>query len=169
MTTRRKFFAEDGVFNLTDAQASMIFTLVMLGVVAGLISFVFSGSKAGQMQQALSTIPMQIQGLYSGSSSYSGLDNALAVKAGVVPKKLMNGDNIQTPWGGDITISATANGTFTIALEEVDEDDCTKLAVYQMDVWESVKVNTSSFDGLSTVSDIIGACGDSNTITYESR
>lgn len=165
----RKEFPEDG-WMLTEGVGSILFYLIMISVAAGILYFLFSSSKQTQMQQGLTTMSMQIQGLYSGSSSYSGLDNALALKAGVVPRKLLKGSSIQTPWGGNITIAPGSDlGTFTIKLEGIPQEDCTKLAAYQMDMWVSIDVNGTTFDSSSGISQAANACATTNTINYTAR
>lgn len=166
----KKGLAEDDGWMLTEGVGSILFYLIMIGVAAGILFFLFSSSKLTQMQQAVSTMSMQIQGLYSGASEYTGLDNSLAIKSGVVPRKLLKGTSIKTPWGGDVTLApGTDTGTFTIKLAGIKQEDCTKLAAYQLDMWQSVDVNGTEFNTDSGVSGAVNACVASNTITYTSR
>jgi hypothetical protein len=174
-TVRRSEFFLDvrsdaGFWNLPDAIGSYMIGLIMLAVVLTLIFTGFSGGKLTQMEQGLSTMAMQIQGLYSGSPSYTGLTNAVALKSGSVPRKLLKGDNLKTPWGGDITIATgTDTGTFTITLSDIKQEDCTKLCSYQLDMWESVQVNGTAFNSASGVTEAVNSCGTKNTIIYTSR
>ena len=57
-------FAQEGFWNLPDAIGSYMIGLIMLSVVLALIYTGFSGGKLTQMEQGLSTMAMQIQGLY---------------------------------------------------------------------------------------------------------
>lgn len=166
----RKALAEDDGWMLTEGVGSILFYLIMIGVGAGIVYFLFSSSKVAQMQQGISTMSMQIKGLYSASSDYSGLDNTLAVKSGVVPRKLLKGSSVKTPWGGDITLApGTDDGAFTIKLEGIAQEECTKLAAFQMDMWQSVEVNGTEFGADSGIAGAVGACVASNTIIYTSR
>ncbi len=155
---------------LTEGIGGFLFYLVMLGVVVGMLYAMFSGGKQTQMQQGLANMRMQIQSMYAGSSTYTGLTTAVALKGGVIPRKLVvGGTKAQTPWGGAITITGQTTGTFTIALAGIPQEDCAKLAAYGHDMWVGVDVNGTKFDPTSTVSSIITACATTNTITYTSR
>jgi hypothetical protein len=162
--------SEEG-WMLTEGIGSILFYLIMIGLGAGILYLLFSSSKVTQMEQGLSTMTMQIQGLYAGSSSYEGLNNAVAVQSGAAPGKLVSGTTIKTPWGGNITVgTGSDSGTFTVKLEGIAKADCSKLAVYQLNMWESVDINGTVVDGDTAVADAVGACsGKSNTIIYTSR
>ncbi len=165
-----KEFSEDG-WMLTEGIGAILFYLIMIGVAAAILYLLFGSSKISQMQQSLSTMTMQIQGLYSGSAEYTGLTNDVALKAGAVPRKLLKGQSIKTPWGGNITVATGADsGTFTIKLEGVKQDDCSKLAAFQLDSWVNVDINGSSFDSTSGVTSAVSSCiSANNVLTYTAR
>lgn len=152
------------------ALGTFIFYTVMIAVVVGIIYQLFAGSKLTEMQQGLTSMTYNIQGLYSAQGSYAGLDNNVVITSKAAPEKLMRGDVLRTPWGGDITVSpGTDTGTFRIQLSDIDEDSCIKLANYQTNSWLSVAINGSEIDADSMVSEAISACQDSNTLTFTSR
>ena len=93
-----------------------------------------------------------------------------AIKAGVVPKSLVKGNDLKTPWGGEINLSTNdANGSFTIELSGIPQEECTQLANFQADAWLSVQVNGTSLENDNTVADIVDSCTTTNTIAYEAR
>lgn len=147
--------------------------LVSLVVIAGAAVYLnsgFSKSKVVSLEQGIVTMRMQIQQVFSASPDYSGLDNATAIKAGVVPKSLVKGNDLKTPWGGEINLSTNdANGSFTIELSGIPQDECTQLANFQADAWLSVQVNGNVLDSDNTVADIVNSCTTTNTIAYEAR
>jgi hypothetical protein len=161
--------AEEG-WMLTEGMGSILLYLIMISAAIGLLFALFSSSKLSQMQQGLSSMTMQVQSLYAGASSYTGLTNAIAIKGGAVPRKLIKGNAIQTPWGGALTLAPGKDTTtFTIKLASVGQDDCAKMAAYQLDMWVNVDVNGTLFDSSSGVSAAVTACTDKSTITYTGR
>jgi hypothetical protein len=155
-------------FVLTEHLGGMLFYLIMLALAAGIIAMLYNYSKMSVTQQSLSTLAMNVQGLYSGQATYDGLSNSVAMNAGVVPKKFISGTAIKNPWGGAVTIApGSDNGTFTITLAGIKQEDCIKLATYQSDYWESVKVGTST---ITSVSEAATACtAGSNSLVYSQR
>jgi hypothetical protein len=161
---------DDG-WMLTEGIGSLLFYLIMLGTVAGALYMIFTSSKVAQMEQALTTMSLQVQGLYSGSSSYAGLNNNIVVNSGLVPKNLVRGTQIVTPWGGGISVAAgnPDQGTFQIVVAEIAQSDCTRLATYQLDAWENVRVNGTLISPEQRVPDAANACTNNNAIIYTAR
>lgn len=149
--------------------AILVGLIILAGAALGLNS-AFSSSKLGETEQNLITLRMQIQHMFSGSNDFSGLDNDLALSAGLVPKPFVKGTDLRNPFGGTITL-APVSGTsaFSISLTQIPQDECSKLAKFQTDAWLAVDVNGSNVTG-GDVSDIVTACsGSSNTITFTAR
>jgi len=86
----KKSSYRDGFFT-KEAMGGMIFYIVMSAVVLGTIYMLFGTSKLSEMQQGLTAIHMQVRSLYSTSSSYAGVNNDIAIRAGAVPNKLVKG------------------------------------------------------------------------------
>lgn len=156
--------------NMMEVLGAILIGLVIIAGAAVGLNSAFSKSKVASTQQDIVTMRMQIQQLFSGSSDYSGLDNATAIKAGVVPKSFIKGNDLKNAWGGQITLSTdAANASFKIALDTIPQDECTQLAKFQPDAWLSVDVNGTAVEGNSDIAAIVGACAAANTITYEAR
>lgn len=156
--------------NSMEMLCVLLVTLVVIAGAAVYLNSGFSKSKVVSLEQGIVTMRMQIQQVFSASPDYSGLDNATAIKAGVVPKSLVKGNDLKTPWGGEINLSTNdANGSFTIELSGIPQDECTQLANFQADVWLSVQVNGNVLDSDNTVADIVNSCTTTNTIAYEAR
>ncbi len=152
------------------AMGTFIFYVVMSSVVLGILWTLFSGSKLTEMEQGLTTMTYNIQGLYSAQGSYAGLNNNVVITSKGAPEKLLRGNNLQTPWGGNITVSPGAGtDTFQIRLDDIGQDDCIKLANYQSNNWVNVAVNGAVFSADTGVSQAVTSCTDSNSITYTSR
>lgn len=120
-------------------------------------------------QENLLILRMQIQQLFSGASDYSGLDNGMAIKAGLVPQAFVKGDNLFNAWGGAITLSPdSGNAAFTLSFEEIPQEECTRLATYQPDAWLTVSVNGNEASG-KDVASIANSCTTSNSLIYTAR
>lgn len=156
--------------NMMEVLGALLITLVVVAGAAVYLNSGFSKSKVVSLEQDIVTMRMQIQQLFSGSSDYSGLDNGTAVKAGVVPKSLVKGNDLKTPWGGEINLSTNdANGSFKIELSGIPQDECTQLARFQADAWLSVEVNGNALESGNTIADIVASCTTNNSIAYEAR
>lgn len=170
MKTAKSGTHSEGGFMMIESMGSMLFYLIMIAGAAVLVGVLSSGGKLSEMQQGLSSLRMQTQQLYTGSIDYTGLDNALAVKTGIVPKRLRRGESLFTPWGGVITMATGSDvGTFTIKLEEIPQEDCAKMGTYQIDSWDKVSINGNTLDKISSVATAGAACTTLNTIIYTSR
>lgn len=166
----KREFSQDG-WLLPESIGTLLFYLIMFAGVVAAIFVLFSGSKVTQMEQGLTQMNMQIQGLYANASSYSGINNDFVIKAGAAPAAMTKGSSLVSPWGGNITVApGQDNSTFTIKIDSIKRADCTKLAVYQLSLWTEVAVNGSTFKDDASVTDVVNACvGSSNSITYTSR
>lgn len=160
----------EGGFVTFEMSGSMLLYLIMMAAAAVLVYSLMSSSKLASTNQGLMSLRLQIQQLYSGGSDYAGLDNDLALKSGLVPKSFVRGAKMQTPWGGDVVLSASSDGTsFAISLSEIPQEECTKLATSQLDSWSSVSVNGTPIEKATGASSAARSCNDSNTIVFTSR
>ncbi|GAD11710.1 type 4 pilus major pilin [Gluconobacter cerinus] len=108
---------------------------VLLALIAVLVGgyAVFAknnGSTAASEQSQLAT---NISGYINGgmtTRNYSGLDNSVAIKAGLVPKSMQNGDGttILGPWGSSQVTIAPWNQGHSEAWTNVDGDACATFA-----------------------------------------
>lgn len=156
--------------SILEAIGVLLIALVVIGGAAYGLNSAFSKSKVANTQQDLVTTRMQIQQLFSGSTNYSGLDNVVAINAGVVPKNMVKGTDLKNAWGGNITIaSEDTNASFTITLLQIPKDECTQLAKFQLDAWLSVVVNGSLVNATDSIANIVSNCSTSNTLVYEAR
>lgn len=170
MNAKNTKITNESGFMMTESMGSLLFYLIMIGAAAAAVGLLLLGGKLSEMQQGLSTLRMQTQQLYTGSIDYTGLDNALALKTGIVPKRFRRGEGLFTPWGGTITLATGSDvGTFTITLEGIPQEDCAKMGTYQSDSWDSVSINGNNLDKLSSVATAGTACAASNNIIYTSR
>ncbi len=155
--------------SILETVGAIIVGLLLIGAEAFGLYAVFGKSNVGTMEQNLVLLRMQTQQFFFGTN-YDNLDNEVAIKAGIVPKAFLKGDTLKNSWGGDVTLSSdTANGTFTIEMDNIPQDACIQLARFQPDSWESVSVNGADIDA-TDVAGIADACGQSaNTLGFTAR
>lgn len=160
---------EEAGFTLLDVLGALVVGLLVIAGIATIINNTYSHSKLVDTEQNLIAMRMQIQQLFSGSPDYTGLDNALAIKAGMAPKNFIKGNTLGNAWGGSVNLaSVPADAAFSIEFTGIPQDECTKLARFQSDAWLSVTVNSTSMRG-GTVEDAANACVEMNTLVFVTR
>jgi hypothetical protein len=162
------------MFSMTDLLGAVLIALFIAGASYSAIGSGFSKSKLGATEQDITSLRMQTQKLFanSGGSGYSGLTNAGAISAGIVPKSLIKAGDIRHTWGGPVTLSENAdNVSFLIELQEIPHDACVELAHFQTDDWYGVSVNGSTIEPGTEVMDVVANCttGNNNTVIFEAR
>ncbi len=155
--------------SILETVGAIIVGLLLIGAAAFGLYAAFGKSNVATMEQNLVLLRMQTQQFFFGTN-YDNLDNEVAIKAGIVPKAFLKGDTLKNSWGGDVTLSSdTANGTFTIEMDNIPQDACIQLARFQPDSWESVSVNGADIDA-TDVAGIADACGQSaNALGFTAR
>lgn len=154
-----------------DAMGTLLFSLIMLAGAGLLVAQLFAGSKVAEVQQAVSTMRMNIQQMYISSTDYTGIDNTAVIAGGAVPAKLVDSSALITsPWGDAITIAAgTDPKTFTIAIANLPQEAAVKLSKYQPESWDNIQVGDTSTMDL-TVQGASALCtGDGLTVTFTGR
>ncbi len=175
MTGKRDFtsprYRNQRGFTLVESLGSMLFYLIMIAAAGTLIIYLFSSSKLSATEQSISSLRLQVKQLYTARADYSGLDTDLAVKAGVVPEKMIKSNGVRNDWNGIVTVATgTDPNTFVITTNSIPQDAATKLAVYQSGSWVSVQVNGVDIDQTGDmVGDVAAAVVKSNTIAFTSN
>lgn len=83
-------------------------------------------------------IATNIRTMFASQRSYAGLDDSVAIKAGLIPAELFvpaatytSGSAITNPFGGNISVGAVtysvANDAFAISMDDVPESACVAL------------------------------------------
>lgn len=156
-------------YTLLDVLGALFVGLLVIAVATRLMNTSFSNSKLSETEQNLIALRMQVQQLFSGSANYDGLDNALAIQAGIAPKVFIKGSDLGNTWGGTITLeSVPADAAFSMEFTGIPQTECTKLALFQTESWLSVAVNGNSL-GDGSVTDAANACTTTNSIRFVTR
>ena len=160
-----------GGYALMEHMGGLLFYLTMGAAAAIILTVMFSDSKVSETQQAVTTIRLKTKQVFTGGSSYSGLDNDFAIKAGIVPAKMVRGDDIRSAWGSDVEIAASSSAaTFSITLNGIPEKACVGLSAYQVETWESIEVNSTPVARDDNITVAAASCsGNDNTLVYSSR
>lgn len=146
----------------------ILIALLIIGAAAVGINTAYGKLNVGNTQENLVILRMQVQQFFAGTN-YSALSNDVALNAGLVPQGFVKDSVLKNAWGGDITLSGDAsNGTFAIELTNIPQSECTQMARFQGDAWESISVNGTYVDS-DDVASIATACSETNSITYTVR
>jgi len=155
--------------NILDTIGGILIGLVVLAGSAIAVYAGYNYVKLSNMEQNTVSMRMNIQQLFSGASDYTGLSNTVAQTAGIVPLQFIKGASLQNPYGGAITLAAGANNTFTISVDTIPQDACTKLSLFQSDAWTGVSVNGTDVTG-GTVATVAASCNaGSNAIVFTAK
>ncbi|ENK4556396.1 TPA: prepilin-type N-terminal cleavage/methylation domain-containing protein [Escherichia coli] len=124
---------------------SLLELLLVLGIIAALVVaafIVYPKVQASQRAQAesnnIATIQAGVKALYTSASSFTGLNNLVAVQAKIFPDNMLRGSgNFATPlhaFKGAVILdvantgpSSAAGSSFTITYYNVPAAECTKI------------------------------------------
>ena len=153
-------------YTLMDVLGGLLVGLIVIAGVAVMMQNATSKSKLSTIEQNLAVLRMQTQQMFSGQSDYTGLNNALAINAGLAPKVFVKGTSLVHGWNGSITLAPDSD-SFSITMTGIPAAECTQLALFQTEEWTSVTVNGGTVTDVASAS---SACsGSSNTIVYVAR
>lgn len=153
-------------------------------IVISIVGFYLSGSESTKVNthaQQIQKIAADTRSLYASRGDYTGLDNALAIQAGIVNNDMVAGTAIVNPWSGDVTLGTTASDRqFTLASDSMPEAACISLATSNMGsgALASLEINGSTVldtvggsDVDVTMADASSNCtaDSANTITWTFR
>ena len=94
---------------------------VLVAGVLGLYTVFTNSQREQQTRQLVANIIGAVRGLYAASTDYSDLDAEVLVNAGEIPENFVRGTDIETPWGGVITVDGTDRAWgFTIENDRTD-------------------------------------------------
>ena len=98
---------------------------VLVAGVLGLYTVFTNSQREQQTRQLVANIIGAVRGLYTASVDYDGLDAEVLINAGEIPANFIRGtagDEIHTPWGGEVTL-AGADGAWMIGVDVSDRTD----------------------------------------------
>lgn len=161
-------------YAIMEHMGGYTFYMIMIAAAALLLVVMFRDSKLTQTEQTLASLRMKTIAVFSASvDGYVGLDNDIAIRAGIIPQTMQRGNAVRNAWGGEVEI-AEADGdssSFTITLHDVPEKDCISLAVFQREAWDAVSVNGNDVNMDDGVGVAGGYCesGNRNVLMYTAR
>ena len=165
---------------------SLLELLLVLGIIAALVVaafIVYPKVQASQRSQAESnnivTIQAGVKALYTSASSFTGLNNSVAVQAKIFPDNMLSGSgNSATPinaFKGAVTLgvantgpSSAAGSSFTITYDNVPAAECTKIMTATAGNFYIAQVGSTTVKpagGTLDVAATAGACSDANSNT----
>ena len=117
---------------LSLIEASMVLALSAI-VVSGVMYYYQAASDNNKTQSTVSevmSIVSAVNGLYVGTSGYTGLDASVILKTSAVPENYKSKKGtIMHPFGGDLTLGTTKNETgYYIKLANIPKSACVNLS-----------------------------------------
>lgn len=108
------------------------YLMVILGAVAvvALFYMTLGQDKTHKAVSSITQLQANTQALFSTQTSFSGLNNAVAVTGGLAPSDMISGSDLINPWGGGVTIAVnpSVSSRFDITSTNIPADACSKLA-----------------------------------------
>jgi prepilin-type N-terminal cleavage/methylation domain-containing protein len=171
---------------------SLLELLLVLGIIAALVVaafIVYPKVQASQRSQAesnnIATIQAGVKALYTAASTYTDLDNSVAVQAKIFPDNMLSGSGSSaTPinaFKGAVTVASASTGpsstdgsSFTIEYENVPAAECTKIITATAGNFYIASVNgteVKSAGGSLNVGTAASSCesgGNDNTLLLTS-
>lgn len=164
-------------FNKKMKGLTLIEALLFLGIAAvvivGAVAFYNNASNTTKLNAAktqVQSIGAGIQSLYASQSTYTSVDTALVVNAGIAPSNAVSGNSLRNPWSGD-TIVAGAARNFTVEMQGIPQDACVNFVSAGMiseGNIDRITVNASSdFTADADPAAAITACNtDDNSVLF---
>ena len=154
-------------FTFVEMMGVIVVMLIGIGVAVAGVNSLMGSSKLSNAQSEITAIIMKTKQAFANSPATTGLTNAVAETLGIFP------DNIKStklnPWGGAYTLAPATDATrFTLTVEDIPEDRCSGLSLFERGGFESVKINTVTLDpDTATAVTAAAACSlDDNTIVF---
>jgi outer membrane murein-binding lipoprotein Lpp len=145
MMSRRLRRAQRGA-SLLEAIAYLgIAAIVVIGAVA-LLNGAFSSAGTNELSEQVNAIQAGVKKLYMGQTAgYTNVSNSVLSSAGVFPSTVpvASGGAAVNTWGGSVTVSSAAVGTFDIAYTNVPPAVCIN-AVTAGGSWSQIKIGTAT-------------------------
>lgn len=157
---------------LTSYVLGGIITIIVVAGLFRLAHVTMSKNNVITLKEGLFYLNSEITALFNGSSGYDDLNNDIVINAKIVPDGLQKGNALVNPFGGDITLSPSSDGSsFFIEVTGIPDKECIQLGGDLISSWKSVTVNNTELSKDSPAKDITGLCinGDDNTLKFESR
>lgn len=170
---------------LTETLVVMVVLSVVIGAAVSIGRNVLNQSRANAEAQAVSMIVMRAKSYYGGTFGCQGLDNSVAIAAGLVPDVMVSGNNLVNRWQGGVTISCgslgpATNNAVVVTLRGINKQGCNDLVsrtdrdVGQIRVrgsssgsWVTVKSTSDSMASRSGGNSLASACSGDTTNEIE--
>ncbi|NNQ95496.1 type IV pilin [Escherichia coli] len=163
---------------------SLLVLLLVLGIIAALVVaafIVYPKVQASQRAQAesnnIATIQAGVKALYTSASSFTGLNNSVAVQAKIFPDNMLSGSGSAAKpinaFKGNVVVasadtgpSAATGSSFTITYENVPAAECTKIITAAAGNFYIAQVGSATVKeagGTLNVAATAAACSDANS------
>ena len=170
-------------FTLTEVLLDLGLAAIIIITIFLAYPKVLASMRADAESKNISTIVAGVKGLYTASSTYTGLVNSVAANAKIFPDNMLNGSSTDpvNSWKGNVTLAAAATGpsgvagsSFTITYTAVPSNECAKMVTGLAANFYTVAVNGTAVKTAGGTLDIPStttACntgGNTNTLLFTS-
>lgn len=154
----------------------LVLAVAVLLIVVGFVLYQQNaeGARSDQAQKQLLGLRSGIARLYT-TPNYTGISAASIITAGQAPSNMVNGNALQGPWGGAVTVAAanwnggTANA-FTITFNNVPRSECNTMAAAVQNNFVGITVGSTAVKNATTAfnsTTLATACNnDSNAVVF---
>jgi hypothetical protein len=113
---------------LTLAETLMVIAVGAVAIVSGTLLFmdVTRSTKVNDAFAGLMALRTNTQTLYGANPPPDGDVTQVVIDAGSAPGKLLSGDHMRHPWGGEVTVRARDPG-FEAVFADLPEEPCVRV------------------------------------------
>lgn len=114
---------------------TMIEVIMVLGIVSvlaastyGLVSNVWGKFRTSRVSQQLIDLQKVVAQRYAAIGSYKDADNNTLIDEKIVPKDMINGNNLQSRTGGEVIVSKALDGkAFSLTFKDLPKAACLEM------------------------------------------
>lgn len=147
------------------------YLVALLGVaaVAVVLYQVFGSNKTQTAISDLTQLQASIQSFYSGQSTFTSLNDTVAINGKLAPANMIAGASLSNPWGGSVVVNVNAGNAAQFDATEtlVPQDGCAKMITAFGAALVGLKVNGTAQTLPMDAGSAVTACGNTtNTMIF---
>lgn len=132
-------------FTLTELGIALALMAVLGAIALKVVPEMLAKGRASQLADAIILMVPQIQANYSTKPNISDLKTSTVANRGWIDSALVDGTNINSPWGSQITITGSGQ-TGTIVVSATPTAECNSLVtkLLSSDLLRTASINSTS-------------------------
>ncbi len=164
-------------FSLIELMLVLVVLVVLIGGAYVLFNTLSQGAKSDQAQKNLMGLQAGVKRMCTRAGQCPTLAAATVISAGQAPSDMINGTNLQSPWGGAVTVVATGDlgGTdnaFDYTFNAVPKSECNTFVSAVQNNFGKITIGGTAVKDVGTpfvLATAVTQCeagGDNNTIVF---